>query len=179
MTTVTKRPDMPAAALQRLNREWGVTIARIELPHTSTLPLVLVHSPGLAYAFDSDNTGLDSPAAAMDMLTAHGLHRLRNPYARAPHAVGWHVELDRPENSDAPRPSRLVGPAPLAPIGPLGRDPLPPYWHRLAAISDWWCQVLFISGVDFATLFDYERPKEIAKAARDNRVAGAMVRVTR
>lgn len=165
--------------LQTLNQEWGVSIARNVLPNHGTWPLLLLHSPGLAYAFDSDNTGLDSPLAAMQMLTAYGLHEIRQPYEPAPEATdSWVVELDRPDTHDDPRPSRLVPPLPLAPIGPLTRrGQIPAFWQDCARVNNWQCQLLFVAGVDFTTLFDYERPAAIVQAAAEHRVAGATVRV--
>lgn len=157
-----------------------MSIARNFSPKHGEMPLVLLHSPGLAYAFDVDNTGLDSPAAAMAMLTAHGLHELDDPYAPAPEAHGgWLVELDRPDTADEPRLSRLVPPEPLAPIGPLSHGPLPAFWTGCVIAAGWWCQVLFVSGVDFSELFEYERPAALVQAAAEHRVAGATVRATR
>jgi hypothetical protein len=163
--------------LQTLNPEWGVSIARNVHPAHGEWPLVMLHSPGLAYAFDSHNTGLDSPAASMAMLVEFGLHELRDPHSPTQEASGWHLHLDRDEDGDDPRPSQLRGPYPLAPISPVSRRPIEPSWRDLARGHDWWAQLLVVSGVDFSTLFDYEYAGALIAAADDHRVAGGLVRV--
>lgn len=162
--------------LQTLNREWGVSIARNYHPEHGEWPLVMLHSPGLAYAFDSHNIGLDSPLAAMDMLTGHGMHELTDPYAPAPEAHGWCVLLDR--DGDDPRESELRGPHPLAPIGPLSScGHIAAYWRGSAQARGQWCQVLFVAGVDFAGIHADDMPREMVTAAAEHRIAGGTVRV--
>lgn len=162
--------------LHTLNREWGVSIARNYHPHHGEWPLLLLHSPGLAYAFDSHNIGLDSPAAAMDMLTAHGLHEISDPYSPAPEAPGWAVLLDRA--GDDPRDSELRGPHPIAPISPLASTGhVEQYWREPARARGWRCQVLFVAGVDFAATPTADMPEAMVTAAGEHRIAGATVQV--
>lgn len=160
-----------------LNDEWGISVARNVHPDAGEWPLVMLHSGGLAYAFDSDNSRLDSPASAMSMLAGLGLHEVHDPHQPDQEVNAWHIKLDRDENSDDPRPSELCGPAPIAPIGPLSRRPIEASWRSLAEAKDGWAQLLFVSGVDFATLFDYEYAGALIDAANDHRVAGGIVRV--
>ena len=165
-------PDL----LQTLNREYGVSIARNYHPAYGDWPLVMVHSPGMAYAFDSHNIGLDSPLAAVEMLTAHGLHEVTDPFAPAPDCDEWTVLLDR--DGEDPRDSELRGPHPIAPIGPLTRSGhVEWYWRGPAADRGWRCQLLFVSGVDFADLTSDQIPGALVTAASEHRVAGATIRV--
>jgi hypothetical protein len=161
---------------QTLNAGWVVSIARnIFDPPEPPWPLVLLHSPGLTYAFDSSSTGLDSPDAAMDMLTALGLHPMASTYAEPPEGLGWTVQLNRYD--DEFYDSRLLGPYPVAPIGPLARYAIPGYWLTAARKRDWWCQLMVVSGVDLRTAGWSEVPEVLEAAAAAGRVAGATIRV--
>lgn len=162
--------------LQTLNPEYGVSIARNFHPQHGEWPVVFVHSPGLAYAFDSHNIGLDSPHAAMHMLTALGLHELSDPFAPAPDSDEWAVLLDRDETHDA-RPSELVGPHPIAPIGPLASGPVADYWRIPARVQGWRCQLLVVSGLSMMSLHPDELPAALFTAGYEHRVAGATIRV--
>lgn len=167
--------------LQTLNREWGVSIARNFHPdYPREWPIVLVHSPGMAYAFDSHNTGLDSPEAAMSMLNVLGLHELADPFDDIPYSEHWDVLLDRHPDSDDARPSELRGPYPVAPIGPLvrGHGHVEEFWRAPAREHGGLCQLMFVWGVDFASLDGVEIPEALVSAAADHRMAGATIRVS-
>jgi hypothetical protein len=162
--------------LQTLNPEWGVSIARNYDRDGTERAVLFVHSPGMGYAFDSTNTGLDSPFAAMAMLSALGLYELVDPYAPAARSDDWYVLLDRPGEHDDPRPSELRGPHPVAPIGPIARTAVPGYWRAAAAANGNTCQLMFVTGVDIHQ-HPEALPADLVTAAHECRVAGATVRV--
>lgn len=170
--TVTGEP----MALATLNRGYGVAIARNYRLGEGDWPVVLLHSPGMAYAFDSHDDGLDSPAAAAAMLEALGLHPLADPYAPPPPSEAWVVHLDR--DDDDPRPGVLIGPHPVAPIGPLssgGR--VDAHWRAAAQAHQWQCQLMVVWGVDLLDAPPSEVPEQMCTAAAESRCVGATIRV--
>lgn len=164
--------------LHTLNPEYGISLGRNRHPDHGMTAVVFVHSPGMGYAFDSTNTGLDSPAAAQDMLTALGLHPVRDPFQPAPLSDHWCLLLDRPYYHDDPRPSELRGPHPIAPIGPISSSGhIEDLWRDAACINRWTCQLLFVAGVPLQDLTSDRVPEALVTAASEYRVAGATITV--